>query len=93
MVSTIANFVAVPDYVNPGDEITFYANASSDDPLATLQFVIYYDSLLADYSNNTQSPMSVNYTATPGSVVTKFTYDAVATSPAAIAPATPSSWL
>jgi hypothetical protein len=76
MVSTIASFVAVPSYANPGDEITFYANASSDNSSATLQFIIYYDSLLVTYQNNTNSPMSVNYTGTPGNVVTKFTYTA-----------------
>ncbi len=76
MVSTIASFVAVPSYANPGDEITFYANASSDNSSATLQFIIYYDSLLVTYQNNTQSPMSVNYTGTPGNVVTKFAYTA-----------------
>jgi hypothetical protein len=65
---------ASPNRVYVGEEVTFFANASSDVG-TTLTFVMYYDILLADYSNNTHSPYSVNSTGNPGSIVTRFTYD------------------
>jgi len=61
-----------------GQEITFFANASSDNPAASLTFTIYYD--YYDYpfpTVNTESGYTVNVTGTPGQVVTKWTYDAV----------------
>ncbi len=72
--STIINFVASPSRVYVGDEVTFYANASSD-VSSSLTFTIFYDARLANSTNNTQSPYSVNNTVNPGSIVTKFTYD------------------
>ncbi len=70
--------VASPSTAAVGDEITFYANASSDIPSATLTFTISYDYLLSDGSTvNPASPTSVNTTGTPGSVITKYTYDEI----------------
>ena len=59
-----------------GEEITFFANASSD-VASTLNFTIYYDYVLADgVTLNPYSPVSWNDTGNPGLVITKFTYDA-----------------
>lgn len=67
---------ASPSYAFVGDEITFFANASSDIPGATLTFTIFYD-----YVNlteiNVYSAVSVNTTSNPGSVVVKHTYNAI----------------
>ncbi|HIH00822.1 TPA: PKD domain-containing protein [Thermoplasmata archaeon] len=67
---------ATPTRVYVGEPVTFYANASSDNPGATMTITIYYDYFLADGSTvNPSSPVSVNVTSTPARVVTTFTYD------------------
>ncbi len=61
-----------------GDEITFYANASSDIPGATLIYTIFYD--YYDYPYGTPNPegaVSVNTTPNPGTVVTHYAYNTV----------------
>jgi hypothetical protein len=69
-------FKATPTRVYVGEPVTFYANASSDNPGATMTITIYYDYLLADGSTvNPSSPVSVNVTTTPARVVRSFTYD------------------
>jgi hypothetical protein len=78
LTTTILSFVANPTrgYVN--DTITFYANASSDTGSA-LNFTIYFDSMLPDYTNNTASPSYSTTTPNPGNVVTNYTYDRLGT--------------
>lgn len=60
-----------------GQEATFYLNATSDLPGASLNFTIHYDYYLADGSVNPESPYEVFTTENPGAVVTTHTYDAV----------------
>jgi hypothetical protein len=74
LVTSLLSFVANPTRAYVGDTITFYANASSD-VSSTLVFTIFFDSWLADYTNNTASPSFTTTTANPGNVVTTFSYD------------------
>ena len=72
-----ASFSISPTTGRIGEEITFFANASSD-VASMLNFTIYYDYVLADgVTPNPYSPVSRNVTGNPGSVITKFTYGAV----------------
>jgi hypothetical protein len=59
------------------DNITFYSNATSDDPGATLTFTIFYDyyQSLGPPVLNPASPVTVNTTGSPGAVVTTYAYD------------------
>jgi|GEM_PF-1935964 len=59
------------------DSITFHANASSDDPSATLIFTIFYDYYQSLYPLilNPSSPVTVSTTGSPGSVATSLAYD------------------
>jgi hypothetical protein len=59
-----------------GEDVTFWAYATSDIPAATLTFTIYYDYYDSPYPTlNTESPFSVNVTTSPGVVIAKFAYD------------------
>jgi len=70
---TSAN-ASTQEYV--GNEVTFWAYATSDNPAATLTFTIYYDYYILPYPTlNPIPPVSVNVTTTPGVVITKFVYD------------------
>lgn len=78
--STLAvNFTELrvsPTRVYVDEPVVFYANASSDNPLATMTITIYYDYFLSDGSTvNPSSPVSVNVTGTPANVVTTYAYD------------------
>jgi len=67
---------ASPSIAFVNDTITFYANASSDDPGATLTFTIFYDYLDIPYATiNAESPVTVNTTGTPGSVIQTYAYN------------------
>jgi hypothetical protein len=58
------------------DTITFYANASSDNPSATLTFTIFYDYYMNPFPTlNPESPVTVNTTGSPGSVVRTYAYN------------------
>jgi len=66
---------ASPSSAFVNDMITFYANASSDSG-ATLTFTIFYDFYLDPVPTpNPESPVTVDTTANPGSVVRTFAYD------------------
>lgn len=67
------SLVISPTTARVGEEITFFANASSD-MASMLNFTIYYDYTFANGSLNPYSPVSINVTGNPGAVVTKFTY-------------------
>ena len=70
-------FSASPSNAYVNEEVTFFANASSDVIGATLTFLIYFDAFtFPGLSNNTASATSVNTTGNPGSVIVKYTYDA-----------------
>ena len=75
-VITQVTLTASPSMAYVGDEITFFANATSDIPAANLTFTIFYD-----YFNlsgvNVYSAFTVNNTTNPGSVVTKHTYSTI----------------
>ncbi len=71
------SLTASPSSAYVGDEITFFANATSDVG-ANLTFTIYYDYLIKPYPTvNPYSAFTVNTTTSPGSVVTKHTYNTV----------------
>lgn len=63
-----------PAYI--GEEVTFWANASSDTGAENLTFTIYYDGL-NPWTPNPASAVSVNTTGNPGAVVQKYTYNAL----------------
>ncbi len=77
LIDTGPSLAAIPSTAYVGDSITFYANASSDDPGATLKFTIFYDYFLSlgPPVMNPASPVSVNVTGNPGAVVTTWAYD------------------
>jgi hypothetical protein len=78
VISSSLTLNASPSYVYVGEEVTFFANASSDVPGATLNFTIFYDYYLTPppyFVVNPYSPVTVNTTSSPGSVVTKYTYN------------------
>lgn len=60
-----------------GQETTFFANATSDIPGATLIITIYYDYYNLDLSQNTEGGFTVNTTSNPGQVVQKHSYNGV----------------
>jgi len=74
LATTILDLEVSPSRAYVDDTITFYANASSD-VSSSLTFVIYFDSMLGDYTNNTASPSFTTTTGNPGNVVTTFAYD------------------
>lgn len=67
---------ASPTHAYFGDNITFYANGSSFSPGAPLTISIFYDYYLNDglFSVNNLSPVSVNYTTSPGFVIQTHAY-------------------
>ena len=67
---------ASPTHAYFGDNITFYANGSSFNPGAPLTISIFYDYYLNDglWSVNNLSPVSVNYTTSPGFVIQTHAY-------------------
>lgn len=67
--------VASPSIASVNDTITFFANASSFDPSATLTFTIFYDYYDPSYVIKPDSPVTINTTGSPGSVVRTFTYN------------------
>jgi hypothetical protein len=71
------SFSASPSTAYVNEEVTFFANASSDVPAAALTFRIYFDGFTGypALNNNTASATSVNTTGNPGSVIVKYTYD------------------
>lgn len=69
-------FVITPTTAYVGDELTFTAGAVSDFG-TVLTFTIYYDYLLSDgVTVNPESPVTVNVTGNPGSIVTHYSYNA-----------------
>ena len=71
---TISSFTISPLVVYVGQPVYFFANASSDVG-TNLTFTIYYDYVLADgFTPNPQSPISVNNTDNPGSIVQTHVY-------------------
>lgn len=66
---------ASPSTALVNDTITFYANASSDDPGAILTFTIFYDCLDQTPTINPESPVTVDTAGTPWSVVRTFVYN------------------
>ena len=76
LATTIVDFSASPSRAYVGDTITFFANASSD-VSSELTFTVYFDSLLANYANNTQSASYTTTTGNPGAMVTTYAYDHV----------------
>ncbi|HUU07740.1 MAG TPA: PKD domain-containing protein [Thermoplasmata archaeon] len=74
LTTTLSNFTISPTKAYVGQETHFFANASSD-VSSELTFVIYFDSRLADSSNNTASPYAVNETGNPGTIHVTHVYD------------------
>ncbi len=72
----LANFtvVASPSKAYVGQEVTFFANASSDVPGSTLTFRMFYDAWIPPMVNNTASAWDVAVTGNPGHAVFKHTY-------------------
>jgi hypothetical protein len=70
-----SSFTISPTTVYVGQTVYFFANASSD--LGTgLTFTIYYDYLLSDgVTQNPYSPVSVNMTGNPGSIMQTHVYE------------------
>lgn len=74
---TSATIVASPSSVYVGEEVTFFANATSSSA-SSIKFTIYYDAIIPPPPTpNPASPVTVNITGNPGNVVQKYTYDHV----------------
>ena len=76
---TIISFTASPKPAYVGEEVTFWANASTNTG-TTLTFTIFFDALLPGSPvplPNPDSGVSVNVTGNPGSVVQTFTYNSL----------------
>ncbi|MGB2581858.1 MAG: PKD domain-containing protein [Thermoplasmata archaeon] len=70
-------FGVSPQYAYVGEEVTFFANASSSTS-STLRFTIFYDAYIPPFPTvNPASAVTVNDTGNPGNVVQKFTYNAL----------------
>ncbi len=67
-------FEIAPASVYIGEEVTFWANFSSTTG-SNLTFTILYDAFLESMAPNPDSPVTVNVTGNPGSIVQKFTYN------------------
>ncbi len=74
LATTLVNFTVTPTKAYIGQEVHFFANASSD-VSSSLTFSIYYDSRLGDFSNNTASPHDSFTTGNPGMMTASFTYN------------------
>jgi len=74
--ASVTSFTISPNRAYVGSLVTFFANASSSVVGCSLNFTIYYDYLLLNGSVNPCSPVSVNTTGNPGSIVTTHIYDA-----------------
>jgi hypothetical protein len=74
---TVASFVANPARVYVDEEMTFFLNASSDNPASTVNITIYFDYLLSDgITVNPYSPVFItSVTGAPVNITTTFTYD------------------
>lgn len=66
--------VSNPAYI--GEEVTFWANASSDTGAENLTITIYYDGLNF-MTPNPASAVTVNVTGNPGAVVQTYTYNSL----------------
>ncbi|MBN1677267.1 MAG: hypothetical protein JW880_01880 [Candidatus Thermoplasmatota archaeon] len=70
-----ATLVASPNSVYVGEEVTFFANATSSTS-SSLKFTIFYDAVLPPPPTpNPASHVTVNVTGNPGNVVQWYTYD------------------
>lgn len=76
-------FVASPSLVYVGEEVTFFANASSSVG-AELTFLIYFEYYTSAYQNNTYSPSYVTTSESPGNIVVTHTYDEIGNLSAAL---------
>jgi hypothetical protein len=56
MATTLIDFTVSPSRAHVGEEITFFANASST-TASSLTFTIFFDSRLVNLDNNTESPV------------------------------------
>ena len=75
LAATIASFSASPNSVYVGQEVTFFANATSSTS-STLKFTLFFDYILTLPSTpNPASGRTVNITSVPGQIVVKYTYD------------------
>jgi hypothetical protein len=74
LTTTLLNFTVTPTRAYIGQEVHFFANASSDTS-SSLTFSIYYDSRLLLFINNTASPYDSVSTANPGMMHTSFIYE------------------
>ncbi|MGB2581320.1 MAG: hypothetical protein WBD03_02485, partial [Thermoplasmata archaeon] len=71
---SVTSFKASPNPAYVGEEVTFFANASSSTS-STLRFTIFYDAYILPFPTvNPASAVTVNDTGNPGNVVQKFTY-------------------
>ena len=77
LLVTVASFVVSPARVYLGEEMTFFLNASSDNPGSTVNITIYFDYLLSDGTTvNPYSPVFVtSVTGGPVNITTTYTYD------------------
>ena len=76
LVLDAVEFSASPASVYVGEEVTFFANATSTIG-ADLTFLIYFEYYTAGYENNTYSPYYVTTTSSPGNIVVPHIYDHV----------------
>lgn len=73
-----ATFKASPNPAYVGEEVTFWANASSTVVGSSLTFTILFDAYIPPYPTpNLDTAVSVNVTGNPGNVVQKFTYNSL----------------
>lgn len=73
-------FALSPSQVYVGEEVTFWANASSNPLTPNLTFTLFFDALLPGDPlpvPNPDSGIAVNVTSNPGSMVQTYTYNAV----------------
>lgn len=75
LVASISSFTVSPNVVYVGDQVTFFANASSTTS-STLKFTLYFDYLLALPSTpNPASGKTVIVTGNPGQISVPYAYD------------------
>ncbi|MCJ7607928.1 MAG: PKD domain-containing protein, partial [Thermoplasmata archaeon] len=55
LATTLANFTVSPSRTHVGEDVTFFANASSSSA-SSLTFTIFFDSMIDLTTNNTESP-------------------------------------
>ncbi|HEX7391579.1 MAG TPA: PKD domain-containing protein [Thermoplasmata archaeon] len=75
LAASVSNFTVSPNVVHVGEQVTFFANATSTTS-STLKFTLYYDYILTLPSTpNPASGKTVVVTGNPGQIAVPYAYD------------------